>query len=62
MPLGRAAACARLLPKLSDALSLASPAPPFSLLLRTARVLSAQRALPEPLLLQLYTAVVSSKW
>ena len=57
MPLGRAAACARLLPKLAEALAQAAPKPPFELLLRTARVLCARAALPEPLLLELRNAV-----
>ena len=57
VPLGRAAACARLLPKLADALAQASPKPPFELLLRTSRVLCAKAVLPEPLLLELRNAV-----
>ena len=57
VPLGRAAACARLVPKLAEALAQAAPKPPFELLLRTARVLCARAALPEPLLLELRNAV-----
>ena len=57
VPLGRAAACARLLPKLTDALAQASPKPPFELLLRTSRVLCTKAVLPEPLLLELRNAV-----
>ena len=56
-PLGRAAACGRLLPRLVLALSTASPAPSFAELLTTARVLSTRLPLVEPLLLQLQSVI-----
>lgn len=59
VPLGRSAACARLLPKLCDALVHAAPRPSFSELLATAREVCRRTALPQPLLTELCDVVAS---
>ena len=57
-PLGRNAACSRLLMKLAQTLGLVQPGPSFTLLLSTARALCGRVPLPEGLLLQLRNVVV----
>lgn len=59
VPLGRSAACARLLPKLCDALVIVTPKPSFDVLLTTAREVCRCTALPEPLLVELCNVVAS---
>ena len=59
VPLGRSAACARLLPKLCDALVHATPKPSFDMLLTTAREVCRRTTLPEPLLVELCNVVAS---
>ena len=57
VPLGRAAACARLLPRLVTALSGANPRLEFAELLSTSRLLCRRLPLAEPLLMQLFQMI-----
>ena len=58
VPLGRAAACARLVPRLCARLATTRPFPAFKELLPVARDLSQRVPLPEALLLELHNSVV----
>ena len=59
VPLGRAAACSRLLPRLVTALSHSSPPPSFDELLQTGRELCRRVPMTEALLFELHTAVIA---
>ena len=59
VPLGRAAACARLLPKLAGSLALAQPLPPLRELLSTCRALASRIPLPALLLIEVHQIVTA---
>ena len=59
VPLGRAAACSRLQPRLVTALSHSSPPPSFDELLQTGRELCRRVPMTEALLFELHTAVIA---